>query len=53
MTCRKGRYQPRAASTSQPKDVEDVRLRSRLYAATVAPGAVDLSQASATRAMRP
>jgi hypothetical protein len=40
MTRRKDRYQPRAASASQPKTVEDVRLRSRLYSATSRPSAV-------------
>ena len=44
MTRRKDRYQPRAASASQPKTLKTSR--------DVAPGAVDLSQASATRAMR-
>ena len=52
MTRRKDRYQPRAASASQPKMLKtyawlEIVLRD------VAPGAVDLSQASATRAMRP
>jgi hypothetical protein len=47
MTRRKDRYQPRAASASQPKTL-------KTYACArdhdvVAPGAVDLSQASATR----
>jgi len=35
------------------EDVEDVRLRSKIALRDVAPGAFDLSQASATRAMRP
>jgi len=35
------------------EDVEDVRLRSKIVLPDVAPGAFDLSQASATRAMRP
>jgi hypothetical protein len=35
------------------EDVEDVRLALEIVLRDVAPGAVDLSQASATRAMRP
>jgi len=51
MTHRKDRYQPRAASASQPKTLKTLALEIVLRG--VAPGAVDLSQASATRAMRP
>src|SRR5436190_21896517 len=43
ITRRKCRYQLRAGFGKPAEDVEDVCLRSRLYCATVAPGAVDLS----------
>jgi hypothetical protein len=52
MTRRKDRYQPRAASASQPKTLK-TKLALEIVLRGVAPGAVDLSQASATRAMRP
>ena len=52
MTRRKDRYQPRAASASQPKTLKTYAC-ARDCLRGVAPGAVDLSQASATRAMRP
>ena len=52
MTRRKDGYQPRAASASQPKMLK-CTLALEIVLRDVAPGAVDLSQASATRAMRP
>ena len=53
MTRRKDRYQHLRRFGKPAEDVEDVRLRSRLYSATSHSHFVDLSQASATRAMRP
>ena len=46
------RYQLRAASASQPKTLKTT-LALEIVLRDVAPGAVDLSQASAMRAMRP